>query len=1210
MAAKRYQPSLLMIPEESQYNGSEINANQTTTTSRKSSFISSKVDSSRKSVCSGCPGCGLNKTASNDAPTPSSNCKNCGDKQSSIRRWLESVSSDPENENSDANNTAVKVANDLKTKLELFENKKKEKSHNHIDSSSDDETVKDGHPPVSGSHTRTTNSPPKIIQCIKNKDLADTQSKTSHYGSSGYGTEDLLEKIHSAHSSRGPSVIEFTNKNNPIYGPISQCGSEIYNNPQFRDHNSPELSHNPRMNSDRSVGKRTEVLDQYANPRSMTGRNLIRNLHHMPDMVYEALAMDINKNNNRNNKSYSPYQLPTPDYTQDDESQPGTLKKYSRNRGGASDSSDMDDSSYYVPTPDYNTLSKRSEKRYQPDSPIYSRKSPYNLIVDYETDSLERATLKNRRSETSPSHASSDLSSQPSPSLSTALPLEEELEIRNAIYDRVEGFRKDTDTIKKEREMMNRHQEVSEMLLKNEKIPKIIYDSPYVGSMTIELQHNPEVCDHSTDSDQFEPDTLDRKPKKPVITPSKYVPALFKSSDFSHPYKAYLPKGNQMQHNKIVDLQKQILAKSTSPFRSRSFRDTESEAEITKGSISSIKEKYEQKDKSYQEEMAKERGKILSLEHRHSKRQRKLNEEVSAREKLAPPDIIPSVNKQSIFSGFKSKAQGLVKPMSPKKVSPSWNGRNQQRGSKRNIRKHNDDKSCDDTYESNSQTSESTEFTGVSDTQANSEFESYKKCGSHSLDSQDTSISSQQTTLRNSKYKKKPETNGYNLNDSENESLTYGILEAFMTIGDVKNKQLFNHLENNKIYDSNKRGDSNYYKTPKNNTRVQTNPKFTTDDFDKIDIISTKSLSQKNFDINQTSSPSIYDSTGLANMMNGPTTTKVFRVEINPSSNGMQIAMGLRDRVKKSKDLKNAWKRFIGMATSKFNNIKASDSNTKLDVDYIEKDEGISSLIDENFSIYDDIDKQKDDNRDKQRQQQKYMQNCAKGQPGLSRTNSRRSHKELDSGYMSTDSGESRMNNKKIYYERFNGDRNDRICEDIADNDEDDEQSDETLSEKHDDSNEKIYAHKNSIEKPTQSPPPPPPANKTMLKTIHTKSVPQPTPVMAHEKTLKKQQIFTLSPPTHPPPPPPISKSPPTTPVQSETANLNFQFKEAAPINTCSTDDEFSSDNSLTTTDSGDDPNEFLCESGAESMETNSVFFKQVRKLETCNTLIDDCEQF
>lgn len=292
--------------------------------------------------------------------------------------------------------------------------------------------------------------------------------------------KNIKEMIYSQNFVRD-KVSVFESKTTPPATVNKFEANEIYNNPKFNiDQDGSETSR-PYSSV---VKKKGDSFDQYANPvkRPPGGKSEAN----MPDMIYEAIEME------KKNKPIN-YALPTPDYY----SSEYEMTKFKK----------VENVSFipFVPTPDYHTYGKntlRSLKQYQPDSPIYSRKSPAYLVVDYETDSLERAnTFKHSRTPIS-TPTRSDFSSQPSPS---ALPMEEEVEIRNAIYDREEGFRKDTDTIKKEREI--------DIQMKK---TKIMYNTPNKGSMTIELEAiSPDENDDvsAAESDQFEPDTLDRHAK-------------------------------------------------------------------------------------------------------------------------------------------------------------------------------------------------------------------------------------------------------------------------------------------------------------------------------------------------------------------------------------------------------------------------------------------------------------------------------------------------------------------------------------------------------------------------------------------------------------------------------------------------------------------------------------------------------------------------
>lgn len=478
MAAKRYQPSLNGIPEENSYHsGSEIYS-PGTMNSRKSSVVSSRRASSKD--CTGCPGCEAKK--STETPTSKSNCKNCGDKQKSIQKWLENVSTA-----SDSDSSSIKKKKRPFISLPIMQ--EEDDKEGLIDDTEDDSRES----PVKSS-TGEIEMIPITKGYVKEKNIF-IQRDTSRFNDaiepagsipkiiSHSLKKNIKEMIFSQNFVRD-KVSAFESKQSTPTSPTSaKQFDEIYNNPKFNiDQDTSDASSRPYS---AVVKKKGVVLDQYANPSKRSKTKSDSTLTQMPDMIYEAIEME------KKNKPIG-YQLPTPDYY----SSEYEMTKFKKSDGVSFIP--------FVPTPDYHTYGKntlRSLKHYQPDSPIYSRKSPAYLVVDYETDSLERLnTLRSRTPISTPTR--SDFSSQPSPS---ALPMEEEVEIRNAIYDRDEGFRKDSDSIKKEREIDIQMRKT-----------KIMYNTPSEGSMTIELEaispdENDEVS--ATDSDQFEPDTLDRHAK-------------------------------------------------------------------------------------------------------------------------------------------------------------------------------------------------------------------------------------------------------------------------------------------------------------------------------------------------------------------------------------------------------------------------------------------------------------------------------------------------------------------------------------------------------------------------------------------------------------------------------------------------------------------------------------------------------------------------
>lgn len=499
MAAKRFQPSLNGIPEENSYHSASEIYSPGTVNSRKSSIVSSRRTGSKD--CAGCPGCEAKKTS--ETAASQKNCRNCGDKQKSIQKWLENVSTA-----TDCDTSSNKKKKKPFISLPIMEEDKEDLA------ASDDETEDDA---TNNSGTSTVNKNVEVVPItkgyVKEKNIfiqRDTSRFKDDVPESGGSIPKIIshslkknikEMIYSQNFVRD-KVSAFESKQTPATSSTRFEANEIYNNPKFNIDDSSDTS---RAYSS-VFKKKSDVMDQYANPSKRSTANAESALNQMPDMIYEAIEME--KKNNPVN-----FHLPTPDYC----SSEYEMTKFKK----------VENVSFipFVPTPDYHTYGKnslRSLKHYQPDSPIYSRKSPAYLVVDYETDSLERSnTFKNRTAISTPTR--SDFSSQPSPS---ALPMEEEVEIRNAIYDKEEGFRKDTDTIKKERE-------IDIQMRKS----KIMYNTPNEGSMTIELEAiSPDENDEAstTDSDQFEPDTLDRHAKinKTVLEKIKTEQKAFENESF------------------------------------------------------------------------------------------------------------------------------------------------------------------------------------------------------------------------------------------------------------------------------------------------------------------------------------------------------------------------------------------------------------------------------------------------------------------------------------------------------------------------------------------------------------------------------------------------------------------------------------------------------------------------------------------------------
>ncbi|CAG9861629.1 unnamed protein product [Phyllotreta striolata] len=279
----------------------------------------------------------------------------------------------------------------------------------------------------------------------------------------------------------------------------------------------------------------------------------------------------------------------------------------------------------------------------------------YKGHTEYETDSLERNP--HRKGYSTPSEYAEVPSSQPSPSLSSVLPDHEEMTIRNAIFNKHSVVSKiDTDPqqeddhdyeliVVKKGSASNETYNLSDLLQiqKNKgynlvsevyvnngynygsapstpsnsryssldmKQLKVKYEGTVEkpGKLLIEVE---DCMDHYIpvdESDEFEQDTLDRKPNrcsKRSEPPARNVvgsSASFRSAESPHDSCEYSGSFNRM----FGSLREIYEAR-------------------TKGGFDKYAPKWISDD---------EKGRILTLEERHSKRQR-------TRENPVPPDVVP-----------------------------------------------------------------------------------------------------------------------------------------------------------------------------------------------------------------------------------------------------------------------------------------------------------------------------------------------------------------------------------------------------------------------------------------------------------------------------------------------------------------------------------------------------------------------------------------
>lgn len=828
MATKRYTPTLKIIVEEnSTMNSGNLKIKRT----------NSQISGTESSSCKRCSPSQLNGPVENGTK----NCDNCGDKRKGIEKWLESIPTHGPKNSENTKNLPLQIQKAQQSRKKSISPPK----------------TKPPPPPVG--------IIPKSISSSKLAPVTKELGNCSALSTNISMSEMVRSKM------RSPKLKPDNNSHQKDnFCSFANIGTDIYNNPKFLLTDSPANSQRSKIsNISQKARVNKELCDKYSNyyfdkSEQCRYEDIIKNIKQMPDMVYEALTRDYSlQNYKKYNTSF--YNIPTPDYD-------STIEKSNKDIYNSCTQS----SAPSVPTPDYSTLSLG--RKYQPDSPVYRRKSPQYLIVDYETDSLERSST-NRKCSTSSlsspsSNNSSEVSSQPSPSLSTALPLEEEVEVHHTIYDKVDGFRKDGNCSSREIEETPNSKEME---------ARIKYDTPYMGSMTIEVEHEPQSdFEIATDSDQYEPDTLDRKPKKHSFCDVQNLNAawtehLTKSQKFVNCHDDRVSYSSLENMNSLPDFTNsekdcpngnQLILRSANSFRStissRLVNVTEKQATLeSKPLFGSLREIYQSKVltnsrpilssvnfsstvfKNTTEQDASDQGKILTLEAKHSRRQRSFLKE----QKFMPPDVIPP--------------EKLIETTNNSKNLNGWN---------------TDSFSGEDTiYETTSDHSERTEFTGVSDNhEQNSDIEEIK--------------------LRNSTKLLKETTYSAMTSVSPNSATESQVNNK---LSNLRNDYSFNkYLNRKKIVESGSNRHASETETNKNSH--QRNP--------------------------------------------SPTPT------INQHSNGMRIAIGIRDRAKKNKDIKNAWKKIVSIATSKFspNTSPTITPTHTLNPDVISAD-SMPTLIDDKF---------------------------------------------------------------------------------------------------------------------------------------------------------------------------------------------------------------------------------------------------------------------
>lgn len=1258
MATKRFQPSLNMIPEE------HLNAYANTANCSKPLVQQNMNKSADKKSCAGCSGCANDKAGAN--------CKNCGEKRNSIRKWLEGVSKHDNDilaEEDGAEQMLEKIESVIST-IEVNSSPSSNAKLNESGSSSESDTVKANSLGSKNSKKRKAppipSTAPKIISHFLKKDNQSIKPQPERQApilkidldvgnskQAANNSNSVIVKNTNTSADTNTNALQLQMEKTDIYNSLSLLGSEIYNNPAFML-SSPSLSHRSksgRNSSQSRQSKRIDVLDQYANPAQLIQENMMKNLQNVPDMVYEAISKDsppqrnanTNANTNASNQVYGHLNVPTPDY--DDPS-----STYSRKRFNSYENDET-----LIPPPDYNS-NTLGRKQYQPDSPIYHRKSPHYLIVDYETDSLERTNTNKmiRNSFTPHSNNSSDLSSQPSPSLSSALPLEEEVEIGNTVYDRVEGYRKDGDPMKVIRNFPKKPKpssiyedigSVSKAYLQSSRSsessrePRIMYNTPFHGSMTIEVEHEPTDEEISTDSDQFEPDTLDRKPKKfnnsPKSPTDRYqdIPNNQRNiNDWpnrqSRANEYTSNRGKSISNKELIDSnlsslpdmsyfnnsnENQVVLRSSGSFKSNSLGNYLSEIgalmnnnDLEK-SFSSLREIYEAKN----QKNLKQRpglneneveydagGRMLTLEARHSKRQRQTTLDKNTK-KILPPDIIPieanniyEIPVNLIATNNKNNEKNAQKYFAPPKddltINSNSNNNNNKKKSNNDVLECVKDKKKQNTQGiedemnliseslSSSSNSESTDITGISDAQPHSNQNSLKQAYSQ--------------------VRKTPKCTGvYNLEARRASELQNN--PKYMNLSDVHSIRAEQQSDCNSESSTLKTGSTKFYYKSNLNQEANLNNHFgASEDLDKIEIISSKSLRLKDIDL----STDIIDNTKhliseLANdtstfnpQLNQMAPTKVFHVDISSPTNGMQIALGIRDRVKKTKDLKHAWKKFVNMATSKFQGGASPPGNFKPEIrgeydlvektatfsDPADKDDGIASM-----STCDDNSITTASSETKQSIEILSRSPSSSSSDMVQKPNKT----EMDYGYISADSNELRVQKKNLYTRfNFKMDKNGAEPSTSKAGQSTDRDWRQRYLHRMQDIKENSESDRNSVSSAKHG-------SKAITKTITKPMISAPI-----NATVPTAQLIDFIPKS-------MASSASTT-TSLTTASINMTHKDdSAKMRVYSSSEEDRYSSGMSSESDGEYNADELCESGAESVETHSVLFKNIRKLNDNN---------
>ncbi|KAF2878660.1 hypothetical protein ILUMI_27509 [Ignelater luminosus] len=601
MVCKRFIPSLLGIPEEeTDYSVEQTYDKTRASSSRRGSMISLKRENSRRRTCTGCPGCEPQDLKSLCGRLPEFPslvaCKSCTtnvseSKQKSIQRWLENV---PilKPLNTDDLTSRDALARSLQDLGQFSKFTKRLRS------------------PTRSLSPEHISYPFRTLSPRPASERARSPSRTE----SIYGGKAPSTRSQPSSKPRRLMVAE-----NPL---VTYRKSPI----------KPKAPPPPLPTGQKSLDRKT--LPKLSN-------NLPP-----PDMIHEAMVVDNKKEEKR---------IPTIKKNMN-----AVINEFASQHGING--------------------SKTSDSSSSPEIQTRQR-------IDYEADSLERSGI--HKGYATPTEYGEVSSSQPSPSLSSALPMAEEMTIRNAILNAETGnltvSRLNTQNVQSavspdDYELIvlkkgvlesnlynlpeilqrnNGYSLVSEVYVNNgynygsapstpshsncstleRRKAKIKYQQPEdkPGQLTIEVEDCPDNYIRVEDSDNFEPDTLDRKPSKRNMT-LKSLNNNNKDEDYidslERPNQILLRTTGSFKNDSLVDTSdtdnslharlnrtfgslREIYEFKTKNCLHKSAENLNSLGNLTKEENGLITWKNETGNKDFE-------GRILTLEERHSRRQRRI----------------------------------------------------------------------------------------------------------------------------------------------------------------------------------------------------------------------------------------------------------------------------------------------------------------------------------------------------------------------------------------------------------------------------------------------------------------------------------------------------------------------------------------------------------------------------------------------------------